>query len=394
MMENPSALVNPSLHGYDHSGSRPPDKLAQIGEPPVLETDGVAVETLDPCTPKKLKNSDDVVDGNLKSSAILENGLSTDSAMRRLGYRRAVRSVMVRYFIIFILYGGDLQLIDLENNYFLVQIEDECDYTTVFTEGPWIIYGNYLMVQLWSRTFSTMEKHPSRVIVWIRLPGLPYPYYCKALFRLLVDLYVWTIIRRLANAKPEYEGLQQICFHCGLYGHAKESCGKLAASGSDVRRDESAQAKADRTTKLYGSWMLVTNNRRRNLSSKAGSKGARTGGAVNEGSRFAILNDDVMEEGLPVGQTEGVVAMDMGGDEGQHVKKDVVSSSKGMLSTHNIVKNAAYLTSNLNKRAKNGGSVANRVMEVDIPCGWDSTRTCVTKGDEWRWESYSGFYWG
>ncbi|KAK8706535.1 hypothetical protein V6N13_050096 [Hibiscus sabdariffa] len=249
-MENPSALVNPSLHGYDHSGSRPPDKLAQIGEPPVLETDGVAVETLDPCTPKKLKNSDDVVDGNLKSSAILENGLSTDSAMRRL------------------------------------------------------------------------------------------------------------------------------------------------ASGSDVRRDESAQAKADRTTKLYGSWMLVTNNRRRNLSSKAGSKGARTGGAVNEGSRFAILNDDVMEEGLPVGQTEGVVAMDMGGDEGQHVKKDVVSSSKGMLSTHNIVKNAAYLTSNLNKRAKNGGSVANRVMEVDIPCGWDSTRTCVTKGDEWRWESYSGFYWG
>ncbi|KAE8729402.1 hypothetical protein F3Y22_tig00003715pilonHSYRG00059 [Hibiscus syriacus] len=82
---------------------------------------------------------------------------------------------------------GEIQLIDLDNAYFIVKFTDERDYTKILTEGPWTIYGRYLTVQLWSKSFSTFEKYPSHAIVWVRLPGLPYRYYYKALFRRLVN---------------------------------------------------------------------------------------------------------------------------------------------------------------------------------------------------------------
>ncbi|KAL4272423.1 hypothetical protein GQ457_13G019880 [Hibiscus cannabinus] len=83
---------------------------------------------------------------------------------------------------------GEIQLIDLENNYFLVLFEDMRDYELVLTEGPWTIFGNYLTVHPWSRSFSTDEKVPSHVVVWVRLLGLPYRYYYKALFRRIAQV--------------------------------------------------------------------------------------------------------------------------------------------------------------------------------------------------------------
>ncbi|KAE8696959.1 hypothetical protein F3Y22_tig00110637pilonHSYRG00407 [Hibiscus syriacus] len=45
------------------------------------------------------------------------------------------------------------------------------------TKGPWMVFGNYLTVQPWSRSFSTSEDHFLHVVVWVRLPGLPYRVY-------------------------------------------------------------------------------------------------------------------------------------------------------------------------------------------------------------------------
>ncbi|XP_039014632.1 uncharacterized protein LOC120144689 [Hibiscus syriacus] len=152
---------------------------------------------------------------------------------------------------------GEVHLTDLDNNYFLVKFADERDYIKVLTEGPWTIYESYLTVQPWSRNFSTVEKYSYQVIIWIRLPGLPYRYYTKALFRLIATM-VGDVVKidyniqvgergnfaRLAvlvdlnkplipcigidgvKRKIEYEELHQICFHCGVYGHVKEQCMK------------------------------------------------------------------------------------------------------------------------------------------------------------------------
>ncbi|GMI93089.1 hypothetical protein HRI_002978200 [Hibiscus trionum] len=83
---------------------------------------------------------------------------------------------------------GRFQLVDLENDYFLVKLEQEEDYLRILTTGPWTIFGSYLTVQPWSREFSTDKAHPSHVVVWVRLSGLPIRYYTKSLFRRITDI--------------------------------------------------------------------------------------------------------------------------------------------------------------------------------------------------------------
>ncbi|XP_039009020.1 uncharacterized protein LOC120137310 [Hibiscus syriacus] len=66
-----------------------------------------------------------------------------------------------------------LKLIDIENNYFLVKFSDHGDYLKVLTEGPWTIFRHYLTVEQWSIDFQSNQDYPSRLMAWIRLPGLP-----------------------------------------------------------------------------------------------------------------------------------------------------------------------------------------------------------------------------
>ena len=39
------------------------------------------------------------------------------------------------------------RVVDLDNDYYMVTFDDEEDYTNALMKGPWIILGNYLMVQ-------------------------------------------------------------------------------------------------------------------------------------------------------------------------------------------------------------------------------------------------------
>ncbi|KAL4360769.1 hypothetical protein GQ457_04G012420 [Hibiscus cannabinus] len=130
------------------------------------------------------------------------------------------------------------------------------DFNKVLTGGPWMIYGTYLTVQPWSRSFSVTEAYPSQIMVWVRLPKLSCRYYTKSLFRHIAEA-IGKVVRvdyntsegkrgrfaRLAIVvdlnKPlvsgiiidgirqdiEYEGLPVICYKCGRVGHSKEQCG-------------------------------------------------------------------------------------------------------------------------------------------------------------------------
>ncbi|MFQ6665613.1 hypothetical protein Gotur_032290 [Gossypium turneri] len=102
------------------------------------------------------------------------------------------------------------------------------------------------------RDFSIYEQHPSKIVVWMRMSGLPYRYYNKKLLRLItgtlrkVDCnttegkkgkFVWFAIV-VDLKKPlkafvgindisfciEYEGLPSICYKCDCYKHLQERC--------------------------------------------------------------------------------------------------------------------------------------------------------------------------
>ncbi|MBA0592186.1 hypothetical protein Gorai_009171, partial [Gossypium raimondii] len=53
-----------------------------------------------------------------------------------------------------------------------LEMADE-DYVKVLSEGPWAIFGQYLMVQPWIIDFNPAKPYPSVVMTWIRFLGLP-----------------------------------------------------------------------------------------------------------------------------------------------------------------------------------------------------------------------------
>lgn len=78
---------------------------------------------------------------------------------------------------------GGYQVMDLENNYYIVQFAVRSDYLWVLPDGPWVVKETYLTIQPWSPNFSIKQTRISALTVWVRLPGLPFRYYHKNVIR-------------------------------------------------------------------------------------------------------------------------------------------------------------------------------------------------------------------
>ncbi|KAK8553972.1 hypothetical protein V6N12_030951 [Hibiscus sabdariffa] len=203
---------------------------------------------------------------------------------------------------------GNIQLVDLDKDYYLVKFVVDEDYVKVLAEGPWIIFGNYLTVQPWSHEFSTNQVFPSQVIVWVRLSGLLYHYYMKSLFlritsilgrvvkvdynthggergkfaRLAIILDLTKPIRSCIGIdgfiqQLEYERLHNIFFGCG--NHSFPLANKQADKVS--------------SKDLFGTWMLVEDRRRRTLRNDNAGKSMIK---ETSGSRFDILHNFPVED--------------------------------------------------------------------------------------------------
>lgn len=48
----------------------------------------------------------------------------------------------------------NVKLLDLRNNFFLVQFHSDEDNYIVMLEGPWVVSGAYVFVQSWSPSFD------------------------------------------------------------------------------------------------------------------------------------------------------------------------------------------------------------------------------------------------
>ncbi|KAL4319053.1 hypothetical protein GQ457_18G007360 [Hibiscus cannabinus] len=206
---------------------------------------------------------------------------------RSIGYRTLLSRVRSLWQL-----KGEFQLVDLDNEYYLVKFSSEWDYAHVLSDGHWTIFGNYLTVQPWSRSFSTTASFPTKVIVWVRISGLPYRYYSKALFR-RIAVVIGKVVKMDYNTHEgergrfarlavlvdltsplisclkidgvlqslEYEGLHNICFHCGTYGHTKESCLDLVKAVTPEQSGPNVSGPSDDA--VFGPWMIADTRRRR-----------------------------------------------------------------------------------------------------------------------------------
>ncbi|CAI0400101.1 unnamed protein product [Linum tenue] len=97
---------------------------------------------------------------------------------------------------------GTLEIRDLDYDCFLVKLDNEQDYFRALTEGPWMIFDHYLVVQQWSPSFKVSDPLPRTMIVWAQLPALKIHFYHREVLTTLGNLIGRTI-------KLDYHTLNQ-----------------------------------------------------------------------------------------------------------------------------------------------------------------------------------------
>nr|KYP45940.1 hypothetical protein KK1_032500 [Cajanus cajan] len=65
--------------------------------------------------------------------------------------------------------SGAVRIIDIPNDYFLVQFLAEEDYWHALYEGPWMIADHYIVVQRWHLFFNITDSKIRKVAAWIRI---------------------------------------------------------------------------------------------------------------------------------------------------------------------------------------------------------------------------------
>ncbi|XP_031106271.1 uncharacterized protein LOC116010917 [Ipomoea triloba] len=216
-----------------------------------------------------------------------------------------------------------IELVTLENDYFLVKFLAIDDYEFAKFRGPWMVLNHNLIVKEWMPNFDPFTDSTEKVIVWVRFPCLLVEYYdykflMKVAGKIGMPITIDTATSLVSRArfarvcvdvditKPLlskfklrrrvrciwYEELHMICFHCGMYGYNESACGqtKTAVPGDTdtsgdgtsklIVRDETPngnigamqERKSYSHTKdlirpevvdNYGAWMIVSRERRR-----------------------------------------------------------------------------------------------------------------------------------
>lgn len=209
--------------------------------------------------------------------------------------------------------SAPMDVIALDNNFFLVRFANSGDLDFARSEGPWIIADHYLTIRQWCPEFDPFQDVLERLTVWVRFPCLPIEYYDEELLLRIarkigepvkVDSNTSLVTRghfarvcvELDLTKPllskfklhrrvrriEYEGLHMVCFECGKYGHMKETCPSIkpmqvnqpysvnqqgAVVGHELNRETYKMPESlpvnPAATEDFGDWMLVRRDRRR-----------------------------------------------------------------------------------------------------------------------------------
>lgn len=67
---------------------------------------------------------------------------------------------------------GAWKLVDLVNDYYVVKFDLKEDLNFVLTGGPWIIAGQYLVMQKWHPGFCPATTHITRMAAWLRVSAI------------------------------------------------------------------------------------------------------------------------------------------------------------------------------------------------------------------------------
>ncbi|MBA0676619.1 hypothetical protein Goari_018087 [Gossypium aridum] len=276
--------------------------------------------------------------------AILDKSMEQTVVVRLLGRTIGYRALLNRIQSLWKPIGS-FQVIDIENDYFLVKFSMNQDYNKALTEGHWVVYGNYLTVQPWSQDFSTKERHPSKIVhplkAFVGINGVPY---CI-----------------------KYEGFSSICYKCSCYGHYQEKCPKFVKDIDlpypILNESRPSPPKAENMAvghSGFAPWMQATGRKRRSAKQIAINKYGKSivvEKATSKNTRFNILAD--MEE-PDIGESSG-----SGTEKMDKFTKNVngrkIEKGKGVQFKEGVVVKIMELTKTKEVAAK---QICNETIEV------------------------------
>ncbi|KAI9110195.1 hypothetical protein K1719_018637 [Acacia pycnantha] len=118
-----------------------------------------------------------------------------------------------------------LKIIPVNSGYYIVSFSNKEDREYAFQEGPWMIEDHYLILQRWRPSFNPWKADlQCNITAWIRLRNISFEFYNIDSLHIIGNM-IGKMIKVFGEERPIiYEGLHQVCFMCGKYGHRKDNC--------------------------------------------------------------------------------------------------------------------------------------------------------------------------
>lgn len=89
-----------------------------------------------------------------------------------LGYMQMMKRLKTKWPL-----KGEIALLDLGFDSYIVKFSCWDDYNHVLTEGPWMINDHYLTIRQWAHNFIPDDTLIRFLTAWIRIPNLPVEYF-------------------------------------------------------------------------------------------------------------------------------------------------------------------------------------------------------------------------
>ncbi|KAL8153174.1 hypothetical protein V2J09_010934, partial [Rumex salicifolius] len=138
---------------------------------------------------------------------------------------------------------GRMRLIDLPNDYYLIEFDPEEVYFATLTGGPWLVFGHYVTIRQWCPNFDPLTDTIAMTLAWV-ICG---PAICIELG--LSKPLKGVVIVYSSRILVEYEGLNTICFKCGRFGHFQPNCA-MQPKNIAVRKEHEKKERS-------GKWMTA-----------------------------------------------------------------------------------------------------------------------------------------
>ncbi|XP_020217579.1 uncharacterized protein LOC109801023 [Cajanus cajan] len=276
LLSNDGGKVFTDFKSLNHEMDCPEDEFYKDQD--LLEEDSAE---LDPC-PKIHVTQEEFEEW----CAPWKNSLVINVLGKRVAYRMLENKVQKEW-----AKNGTVRLVDISQDFYLVQFAAKEDYKHALFEGPWLIADHYIVVQRWRPFFTVTAKQTRKIAAWVRIPGLP--------IELFNDRFLWRVASKLGTMlkidkltliqsrgrfaricveidlqkklvaqinvlghilKLEYEGLHSICFNCGIYGHKQDHCPHSKINDGSDANSNPAEKPMDMDNQLEKSSSQKVNN--------------------------------------------------------------------------------------------------------------------------------------